>query len=71
VTSYTVTVYEGSTVAGQVSLNGFPAPETAIVTGLVDGTSYTFYVSATNRAGTGPQSPPSEIVIPAGPSLLQ
>jgi Fibronectin type III domain len=71
VASYTVTVYDGSAVAGRVSLTGFPAPETAIVTGLDDGTSYTFYVSATNRAGAGPQSSPSEIVIPTGPSLLQ
>ena len=71
VTTYTVTVYDGSIVADEVRVNGFPAPETAIVTGLDEGTSYTFYVSATNRAGAGPQSVPSEGVIPSGPSLLR
>ena len=58
VTTYTVTVYDGSTLFQEVTFSGFPAPETAIVAGLVGGTSYTFYVSATNRAGTGPQSVP-------------
>ena len=68
---YTVTVYSGPMLAGQVALKGFPAPETAIVTGLDEGTLYTFYVSAANRAGTGPQSLPSVNVIPAGPVFLQ
>lgn len=58
VTTYTVSVYDGSTLDQQVAFSGFPAPETAIVAGLAGGTSYTFYVSASNRAGTGPESMP-------------
>jgi Fibronectin type III domain len=70
VTTYTVSVYAGSAVAQEVSFSGFPAPETGIVTGLDDGTSYTFYVSAVNRAGAGPQSLSSESVVPSGPPFL-
>ncbi len=66
VTTYTVTVYAGSTLAQQLTFSGFPAPETVIVDGLSYGTSYTFYVSATNRVGSGPQSLPSRSVAPNG-----
>ena len=71
VTSYTVTVYAGSTIAQVVTISGWPTAETAIVGGLANGTSYTFYVSATNQVGTGPQSLPSRSVAPSGLSLLQ
>jgi hypothetical protein len=71
VTSYTVTVYSGSTIAQVVTVSGWPTAETAIVGGLANGTSYTFYVSATNQVGTGPQSLPSRSVAPSGLSLLQ
>lgn len=64
VTAYTVTVYAGSTIAQVVTVSGSPVPETAIVGGLAGGTSYTFYVSATNQVGTGPQSLPSRSVAP-------
>lgn len=66
VTAYTVSAYAGSTLADQLTFSGFPAPETAVVGGLSFGTPYRFYVSATNRAGTGPQSPPSRSVAPNG-----
>jgi hypothetical protein len=66
VTSYTVTVYTGSMIAQVMTVSGSPVPETAIVGGLAGGTSYTFYVSATNRVGTGPQSLPSRSVAPSG-----
>jgi Fibronectin type III domain len=66
VTSYTVTVYAGSTIAQVVTVSGSPVPETAIVEGLATGTSYTFYVSATNQVGSGPQSLPSSSVAPTG-----
>ncbi len=71
VTSYTVTVYAGSTIAQVVTVTGWPTAESAFVGGLADGTSYTFYVSATNHVGTGPQSLPSRTVTPSGLSLLR
>ena len=71
VTSYTVTVYTGSTIAQVVTVSGWPTAETAFVGGLVKGASYTFYVSATNQVGTGPQSLPSRSVAPSGFSLLR
>ncbi len=64
--AYTVTVYAGSIRAQVVTVSGSPAPETTIVGGLANGTSYTFYVSATNQTGTGPQSLPSSGVSPSG-----
>ncbi|HEV3310153.1 MAG TPA: fibronectin type III domain-containing protein [Chloroflexota bacterium] len=66
VTSYTVTVYKESTIAQVVTVSGWPTAETAFVGGLVKGASYTFYVSATNQVGTGPQSLPSRSVTPTG-----
>jgi hypothetical protein len=67
VTAYTVTVYAGSGIAQVVTVSGWPSAETTIVAGLTNGSSYTFYVSGTNRVGTGPQSLPSGSV---SPSLL-
>ena len=37
---------------------------TAVVTGLTNGTAYTFRVRATNAIGTGPQSTASTAVVP-------
>lgn len=65
VTAYTVTVYSGSTVAQVVTTTGSPAPESIIIGNLVNGSSYTFYVSATNRVGNGPQSLPSGTIAPS------
>ena len=67
ITGYTVTVYAGSIVVQEVRLSGFPAQETALVAGLSAGLSYTFYVRATNRVGTGPPSFPSNSVTPHAP----
>jgi hypothetical protein len=66
VTAYTVTVYRGSVVAQVVTVSGSPTPETTIIVGLANGTSYIFYVSATNQVGTGPESLPSRTVAPGG-----
>jgi hypothetical protein len=59
ITGYTVTAYSAAAVPHVATVSGWPAAESVIVDGLVNGASYTFYVSATNRIGTGPQSLPS------------
>ena len=55
ITGYTVTSSPGG-----ISANGAASPIT--VTGLTNGTAYTFTVTATNTAGTGPASAPSNSV---------
>jgi hypothetical protein len=57
ITSYTVTSSPGGLTA---SGSGSPI----VVSGLTNGTSYMFTVTATNVAGTGPPSPPSNAVTP-------
>ncbi len=61
ITGYTVT----SRPAGGVDSNAGSTNLTHIITGLVNGTAYTFTVSATNSAGTGAPSTPSSAVTPA------
>jgi plastocyanin len=59
ITSYTVTASPGgrtTSVAANVT--------TAMVTGLTNGTLYTFTVTGTNDVGTGPVSDPSDPVTP-------
>jgi len=58
--SYTVTSSPGG-------LSATSTTTSATVTGLTNGTSYTFTVTATNSAGTGPASTASGAVVPAGP----
>jgi Domain of unknown function (DUF4082)/Fibronectin type III domain/Bacterial Ig domain len=62
ITGYTVTPYVGTTAGTPVKVGA--SARSAIVTGLANGTSYTFEVSATNSIGTGPQSAASAAVTP-------
>jgi hypothetical protein len=58
--SYTVT----GSPSGQVVVDG--SVTTAVINGLVNGTSYTFTVTASNAIGAGPPSPASNAVVPDG-----
>ena len=62
ITSQTIYVYSGaSLVSTKTNCSGSPCT----VTGLSNGTSYTFKVSDTNDVGEGAQSDPSSAVTPA------
>jgi hypothetical protein len=68
ITSYTVTPYIGATAQPQIQVNNGSATSTT-VTGLTNGTAYTFTVSATNGIGTSAQSTASSAVTPEDTSL--
>ncbi|MCD9085830.1 DUF4347 domain-containing protein [Stenotrophomonas sp. SY1] len=63
ITSYTVTSHPGS-----LSGTGAGAPIT--VTGLTNGATYTFTVTATNSAGTSAASGASNQIVPASPQTI-
>ncbi len=65
ITSYTVTPYAGSTALTPTTVTGTPPTTNATISGLTNGTSYTFTVTATNAIGTGPPSSPSNAVTPS------
>lgn len=59
ITGYTVT-----STPGNITATGATSP--IVVTGLTNGTSYTFTVHATNAVGNGPESVASNAVTPSG-----
>jgi len=64
-TTYSVTPYIGSVAQTPTTVTGNPAPTSAVVAGLTNGTTYTFTVTASNPAGTGPESAQSNAVMPS------
>ena len=65
--SYTVSTYAGGTLVSGKTCSPNPATGlTCDVTGLTNGTAYTFKVKATNDVGPGPDSAPSAAATPAG-----
>lgn len=64
--SYTVTPYVGGIPAGAGALVLAPATS-AVVSGLTNGTTYTFTVHATNAVGNSPESVQTNPVTPAVP----
>ena len=65
-TSYRITPYVGSTAQTAKTITGTPPATSTTVTGLTQGTTYTFKVEAINPTGTGPASAASNPVTPAG-----
>jgi Domain of unknown function (DUF4082)/Fibronectin type III domain/Bacterial Ig domain len=62
ITGYIVTPYVGGAAQAQVDVG--PAVRSAVITGLSNGTGYTFTVTATNAFGSGEQSKHSAEVTP-------
>jgi subtilisin family serine protease len=62
ITAYTVRAYRGTTLVKAITAAG--TATSAAVTGLANGTAYTFTVTARNGVGTGPTSARSVAVVP-------
>ncbi len=67
ISSYTVTAFTGGAAAG-IAVTVAGSSTGAVVSGLTNGTAYTFSVHATNAIGNGPESAQSLPVTPAVPA---
>jgi hypothetical protein len=67
ITAYRVTPYVGTTAYGPTTVSGSPAPTSATVTGLTNGTSYTFIVACEIHGAPGQDSAPSNPIAPGAP----
>jgi hypothetical protein len=65
ITSYTVTPFVGTAAQAPIVVSGSPPATSTTVTGLTNGTTYTFTVTASNLLCTGPASAPSNPVTPS------
>ncbi|MFH5880521.1 fibronectin type III domain-containing protein [Arthrobacter sp. NA-172] len=68
ITSYAVTPHAGATTLTPVTVTGAPPATNTTVTGLSNGTAYTFTVTATNAVGTSTASTSSAPVTPTAPT---
>ncbi|MGZ4618621.1 MAG: glycoside hydrolase family 44 protein [Frankiaceae bacterium] len=66
ITSYTVTAHHDGTDGPSSTVRGYPPAPHATVSGLGNGTAYSFTVAATNAVGTGSASAASVPVTPIG-----
>ena len=74
ITSYTVTPFAGTVAQPPVTVAGTPPATATTISGLTNGTAYTFTVSATNPVGAGIASGASNAVTPGSavtPTFVQ
>lgn len=67
-TTYTITPYIGTTPQAASTVTGNPPSTSALITGLTNGTPYTFTVTASNPNGSGAASAASNTVTPSASS---
>ena len=70
VAKYIVTPYIGSTAQPATTITGSPPATGTAINGLSGGTSYTFTVQASNSAGSGPVSAPSNAITPTSQDTI-